>query len=186
MKMTPTSSITPSQLTPGWHPSFLFTITEEVTPTDWLMAKQSPTLYKWWAAVWESPEMIGRQHPEVQSGITSTKFTMRGRFQASNAYTWACQLLQRQLPAGAGVDWDEHLPLACRVKVTRQEGKDYIKIDDMEAWPEGTQYLSAVQGLLAQCRAEVEAATPPLVLPPPPVPAPAPPSPQAPQPGMQS
>src|SRR5262252_2824216 len=123
MKMTPTSTITPSHLTPGWHPGYLFTITEEVTPESWLMAKQSPTLYKWWVAVWETPEMIGRQAPEVQSGITSTKFTMKGRFQASNAYTWACQLLQRQLPAGAGVEWDEHLPLACRVKVSRQEGK---------------------------------------------------------------
>ena len=187
MKMMPTSTITPSKLTAGWHPGYLVTITEEATPADWVMAKQSPTLYKWWFAVWEAPGLIGQQEPEVQSGITSTKFAPKGRFQASKAYTWACQLLQRQLPVGAGVEWDEHVPLACRIKVSREAGKDYVKIEDVEAWPEGAQVLPTVQDLLQQLRTEIEATAPPL-------PEPAPPAngqPQAaqapaPAPGMQT
>jgi hypothetical protein len=162
MKMMPTSTITPSKLTAGWHPGYLLTITEEATPADWVMAKQSPTLFKWWFATWEAPGGIGGQDPEVQSGITSTKFAPKGRFQASKAYTWACQLLQRQLPVGAGVDWDEYIPLPCRIKVSREAGKDYIKIEDVEAWPDGTQALSTVKELLQQLRTEIETTAPPV------------------------
>jgi hypothetical protein len=185
VKMTPTSTITPSKLTAGWHPASLLDITEEATPADWVMAKQSPTLYRWWFATWEAPGLIGQQEPEVQSGITSTKFTPKGRFQASKAYSWSCQLLQRQLPAGAGVDWDEHLPLACRIKVSREAGKDYVKIEDVDAWPDGAQAFATVQALLQQLRAEIAATAPPLPEPAPPANGPEPAA-QAPAPGMQT
>jgi hypothetical protein len=200
MKMMPTSTITPSQLTPGRHPGYLGTITEEPTPPDWAMAKSSPTMYKWWLLIWETPELIGHQDPEVQSGITSTKLTPKGRFQASSAYTWSCQLLQcAQLPV-AGVDWDAHVPLPCRVKVGRIAGKDYIRVEDLEAWPEGAQYLPLLQAQLQQLRVEREAAAAvamaqrATMAPDPAVSAPAPeasapaPAPQVPtpQPGMQT
>src|SRR5438128_68345 len=98
MKMSGTSMITPSNLTAGWHPAIFVTVTTEATPSEWLMAKQSATLWRWWMAVWEVPGLIGRQKPEVQSGITSTKFAPKGRFQASKAYLWSCQLLNQQIP----------------------------------------------------------------------------------------
>jgi hypothetical protein len=197
MKMMPTSTIAPSQLSIGWHPGYLGAITEEPTPPEWVMFKQSPTHYKWWLFIWEAPELIGRQDPEVHSGITSVKLTPRGRFQASKAYTWTCQLLQRQLPVGVGVDWDDHVPLACRIKVSREAGKDFIKVDDLEAWPEGAQHLPLLQGRLQQLRVEREAAAavamaqgatmapdPAVSAPKAPAPSPAPQSP--PPPGMQS
>jgi hypothetical protein len=124
------------------------------------MFKQSPTLYRWYFAVWETPGLIAQQDPEVQNGITSAKFTPKGRFQASKAYTWTCQLLQRQFQGGAGVEWDDHFPLACRIKVGRDAGKDYIKIEDVEAWPEGAAALATLREQLQQLRADIEASAP--------------------------
>src|SRR5882672_3422258 len=66
--------VTPSNLTDGWHPAYLLHISEEATPGDWEMFKQSPMMYRWHFAAWESPAYL-QQEPEVQSGLTSTKFT---------------------------------------------------------------------------------------------------------------
>jgi hypothetical protein len=183
MQMTNTPPVNPSALTEGRHPGYLITITTEVTPPDWPMAKSSPQMYRWHFALWEVPGLIERQSPELQTGITSIKFAPKGKYQASKAYTWTTQLLGYQIAPGGSVDYDALFPVPCSVRVTREPGKDYIKIVDVEAWPEGAALLTdtlrmALTDLLAQ---------PPTPAPAPaPAPTPAPASAPAPQPGMQS
>jgi hypothetical protein len=189
MEMTNRPPVNPSALTEGWHPGYLIHISEEPTPPDWQMAKQSPTMYRWHFTVWEVPTLVDRQAPEVQSGLTSTKFSPKGRFQASKAYTWACQMLGRQIAPGETVNWETLYPVPCRLKVTRDPGKDYVKIVDVEAWTDGQQHLPTLATALAQARAALLAepaprlSTPPASPGTPPVP---PPTPQAPQPGLQT
>lgn len=176
MQMTNTPPINPSALSEGRHPGFLLKIAEEATPDGWVMKEKSPTMYRWYFALWEVPTLIPQQAPELQTGITSTKFSPKGKFQASKAYVWTCQLLGRHIQPGESVNYDPLFPLPCSVKVTRAPGKDFIKIIDVEGWPDGAQYLTepitqALRDLLAA------PSTPP--------PAPSV-QPLAPQPGMQS
>jgi hypothetical protein len=173
MQMTNRPPVNPSALTEGWHPGFLLHISEEATPADWQMAKQSPTMYRWHFCLWETPTLLERQAPEQQSGLTSTKFTPKGRFQASKAYVWTTQLLGRQIVPGESINYDTLYPLPCRVKVQRDPGKDYVKIVDVEAWNEGQQYLAGLQPALMQARRAL-LDTPAADVPPPaPQPAPA-------------
>jgi hypothetical protein len=186
MQMTNRPPVNPSALSEGWHPGFLIHISEEPTPADWQMAKQSPTMYRWHFVLWEIPTLIDRQAPEHQSGLTSAKFSPKGKFQASKAYTWTKQLLGRDIPPGQSVNWDALYPVPCRVKVERTPGKDFIKILDVEAWPEGQPFTQSMAEPLRLARAEAVAAPVPVIQPletPPAVP-PAPP--QSPPAGMQS
>jgi hypothetical protein len=181
------SPITPSNLSDGWHPAYLLHISEEATPGDWEMFKQSPTMYRWHFAAWETPTHL-TQEPEVQSGLTSTKFTPKSRYQASKAYTWACQLLGRTIASGESVDFDPLYPIPCRIKTSKDPGKDFIKITDVESWPEGQQPLPAMKDALLSLRGTILQQPPP-VIPPATAPAPAatpPPVPVPVTPGLQT
>lgn len=183
--MKTTSSITPSNLTDGWHPAYLLHISIEETPGDWAMFEKSPMMYRWHFAAWETPDHL-TQEPEVQAGLTSMKFSPKGRYQASKAYTWASQLLGRAIAVGESIDFDTLYPAPCRVKVVKEPGKDFIKVLDVEAWPEGQQHLPAIKEALLSLRATVMAQAPPVIPPVTPQPqAPAPP-PAPVQPGMQT
>lgn len=177
MQMKNTPPVNPSALTEGWHPGFLLHISEEPTPADWQMYAQSPTMWRWHVLLWEVPADIDSQAPEHQSGLTSTKFSPKGRYQASKAYTWATQLLRRQIGSGEAIEWDTLYPVPCRVKVERIPGKDFIKIVDVEAWSEGAPFLVTLAEPLRRARAEAVAMEPPVM---PPVPAPAPQAPPTP------
>jgi hypothetical protein len=147
MGYEPLSTNDKSVLTEGWHPAYLLAITDEVTPQGWKMAEQSPRMWRWHFAVWEVPTLIDRQAPEHQTAPSSQKFTPKGKQRASKAYAWTVALLQRQVQPGERVNLDPLMPLPCRVKVERNN--DYANIVDLEAWPEGTQYLTEAvkQGL---------------------------------------
>jgi hypothetical protein len=135
--MTNRPPVNPSSLSQGWHPEFLVHISEEITPADWKMKEKSPTMWRWYVLVWESPVTLQQgQAPEQQSGLTSAKFSPKGRYVASKAWTWTSQILGRQLATGETVDWDPLYPVPVRIKVSRDPGKDYIKIEDVEAWDE--------------------------------------------------
>jgi hypothetical protein len=128
--------------------------------------------------VWEHPTLIASQAPEHQSGLTSAKFSPKGRYQASKAYLWTKQLLGRDIPPGQSVNWDTLYPVPCRVKVERTPGKDFIKILDVEAWPDG-QPLTVQMAEPLRLAREFALFTPPPVIPPLDVPA-APPAAPAP------
>ena len=94
------------------------------------------------------------QHePEVQSGLTSTKFSPKGRYQASKAYLWACALLGRQIQTGELDYYDPLFPIPCRIKTTKEPGKDFVKVTDVESWPEGQQALAPSKDVLLGLRA---------------------------------
>ena len=158
MKMS-AQSVTASKLTNGRHPAFLINIDEEPTPLDWQMAQQSPMLWRWYVATWEHPGCIGQVEPEIQSAITSAKFSRPGKFPASNAYLWAQELLQRQIPVGEVIDWDALLPFPCTIKVEHPDGADYVRVGSFEAWPDGQPYLEQLRPLILQHRATTQRAS---------------------------
>src|SRR5262245_25744011 len=183
--MTNRPSAPPSNLRDGWPPAYLLHIAEEATPGDWQMHAQSPTMWRWHFAVWENPTTM-QQEPEVQSGLTSTKFSPKGRYQASKAYTWACALVGRTIQAGETIDYELLYPLPCRLKTVKDPGKDFVKITDVESWPEGGQALAPIKEALLGLRMTIMQQPPPPIPPVtthPPVPAPAP---EPPKPGMQT
>jgi hypothetical protein len=138
MSYEPKSYNDKSFLTDGWHPAFLLAITDEATPESWKMREQSPRMWRWNFAVWQTPEAVTQHQPERQSAPSSQKFTPKGRQPASKAYAWTSALLQRQIPPGERVNLDPMMPLPCRVKVMRNG--DYANILDLEPWPDGMQY----------------------------------------------
>ena len=129
-----------SALTDGWHPAFLLAITDEPTPESWKMYHASPRMWRWQFAVWAKPDDIAHLPPERQSAPSSQKFTPKGNQPASKAYAWTTALLQRQIPPGESVNLDPLMPLPCRVKV--QRNNEYANIIDLEAWTEGTPYVT--------------------------------------------
>lgn len=143
----PRSINDPSQLSEGWHPAYLMTIADEETPEQWAMRESSPRMWRWLFAVWESPQHVVQQTPELQSAPTSQKFTPGGRYQPSKAYTWTCTLLGRTVQAGESVSLDASLPLPCRLKIRRVNGQgqpiEFANIVDLEPWPEGHGLLTA-------------------------------------------
>lgn len=169
-----------SQLTPGWHPAFLMAIADEETPPDWQMAKQSPRLWRWQFAVWESPASM-RDAPEMQSTPTSQKFSPGGKYQASKAYVFTRKLLNRQIEAGEHVSLDPLMPLPCQVLISRTDKNgapiEYANITDLQAWPDGAAALTAEvrTNLASWLQAKQAAPTPPAPapVPPPTVPQPA-------------
>ena len=165
MEMRNKPQVIPSSLSDGWHPGFLIHISEEPTPPDWQMYQQSQTMWRWHFVVWQEPAVVTTQPPEMQSGLTSAKFSPKGRYQASKAYTWTKQILGRDIPPGQSVDWDTLYPAPCRVKVERQTGKDFIKVLDVEAWPDGGVVAQALTEPLTRARAEAIAAPPPVIPP---------------------
>ena len=121
-------------------------------------------MWRWHFAVWETPHQV-QQEPEVQSGLTSTKFSPKGRYQASKAYLWACALLGRQIQAGETIDYDPLFPLPCRIKTTKEPGKDFVKVTDVESWPEGQQALAPIKDALLGLRATILQQPPPVIPP---------------------
>jgi hypothetical protein len=152
MKMSVQSFLPPSRLTPGRHPAFLVHLDEEPTPPSWEMAKKWPTLWRWYLAVWEHPDLIGQREPEIQTAITSPSFTPKGKFQASTAYTWTQDILQKQIQPGVTIDWDDLVPYPCTCKIERVPDKDYVKVKDLEAWGDGNVHLPGLRALLMQHR----------------------------------
>ena len=187
--MTNRPSAPPSNLSDGWHPAYLLHISEEATPGDWQMHAQSPMMWRWHFSVWETPNAMHRE-PEVQSGLTSAKFSPKGRYQASKAYLWACALLGRQIQAGESIDYDPLFPLPCRIKTTKEPGKDFVKVTDVESWPEGQPALAPIKDALLSLRAIILQQPPPVIPPAAPQPAAATPAPSQPPapvaPGMQT
>lgn len=175
-----------SELSEGWHPGYLICISDEETPATWKMAAQSPRMWKWHFALWEMPSLINRQPPEHQSAPSSQKFTPRGTQPASKAYSWTAALLGRQIQPGERVNLDPMMPIPCRCKVERSRNRqEYVNVIDVEAWQEGTQYLTpefrAELASIMQPKAPTQpqnAYTPPPVT--------QQPTSQPPQPGMQS
>ena len=165
MEMRNRPAVNPSALTDGWHPGFLIHISEEPTPPDWQMFKQSPTMWRWHFLVWEIPTLIDRQAPEQQSGLTSTKFAPKGKFQASKSYVWTKQLLGRDIPRASPSSGTRSTPSRAASKSSARPGKDFIKILDVEAWPEGQPFTVSMAEPLRLARAEAMA-TPPPVIPP--------------------
>jgi hypothetical protein len=159
MKMSVKPLSNTSQLTAGRHPAFLIHVDEEPTPTDWQMAGKSPTMWRWYVAVWENPDRIGQVEPEIQTAITSATFTPKGKFPASTAYLWTQEMLQRQIPVGEEIDWDSLVPYPCTCKIERIDGKDYVRVKDLEAWPDGQQYLPSLRALLLQHKAAAQRAS---------------------------
>lgn len=165
MEMSARPPVNPSALSEGWHPGFLIHISEEPTPPDWQMYQQSQTMWRWHFVLWQEPAAVMTQAPETQSGLTSAKFSPKGRYQASKAYTWAKQILGRDIPPGQSVTWDTLYPVPCRVKVERQAGKDFIKVLDVEGWSDGAVVAQTLTEPLARARAEAIAAPAPVIPP---------------------
>lgn len=122
-------------------------IADEETPTQWKMAMQSPRMWRWIFAVWESPAHVSQGPPELQSSPSSQKFSPGGKFQASKAYVFTRKLLNRPIETGEHVNLDPLMPLPCQVLITRtdQNGApiEYANITDLQAWPQGVQVLTA-------------------------------------------
>lgn len=129
-----------SALSEGWKPAFLLAISEEDTPAQWQMAKQSPRMWRWHFSVWEVPTLIDRQSPEHQTAPSSKTFSPGGKYQPSKAYLWTKELLGRDIQPGERVSLDPLMPIPCRVKIRRKD--DYANIVDLERWPEGTALLT--------------------------------------------
>ena len=136
-----------SALTEGWKPAFLLAISDEETPPQWQMAKQSPRMWRWHFSVWEVSTLIGRQAPEHQTAPSSKTFSPGGKFQPSKAYLWTKELLGRDIQSGERVSLDPLMPITCRVKIRRNN--EYANIVDLERWPDGTAQLTP------ECRANL-------------------------------
>jgi hypothetical protein len=175
----------PSQLSEGWHPSFLVDITIEDTPQDWERFKRSPKQWRWWVATWDTAADITRAAPEAQSTTTSTIFSPGGgKFDPSTCYRWHAELLGRRPAKGEHVNLNPMLPLPCRVKISRTDKNgqpsEYAKILDLERWPDGQALLTPdLRDKLATWYRMKSAtnAPPPQASPAPPLPPPAPASP---------
>jgi hypothetical protein len=154
----------PSALSDGWHPAYLLHISEEATPDDWQMHDQSPRMWRWSFATWESPQTM-QSEPEVQSSLTSTKFSPKSRFPASKSYLWACALLGRVIQRGETVSFDSLDPLPCRIKTEKRAEGDFIKVLELEPWPEGAQLLPSLKAMLLQLREQVRQQPPPVIPP---------------------
>src|SRR4029450_11305267 len=66
--------------------------------------------------------------------------------------TWAQEVLQRQIQPGVDIEWDDLVPYPCTCKIERIPDKDYVKVKDLEAWPDGNVYLPGLRALLMQHR----------------------------------
>jgi hypothetical protein len=186
---TPQSINDPSQLSEGWHPAMLIAILDEETPAGWEMAKTSARMWRWCFAVWQHPDIMTTQHPELQSSPTSQKFSSGGKYQPSKAYVWTCQLLGKTIQPGESVDLDPLMPLPCllEVKRTNKLGQpvEYATITNLRPWPEGAQMLTPdFTGRLSTWWT-MKQATPPPAAPPTPQPQYHQPQWQPPQPGPQ-
>lgn len=141
-----------SSLTDGRHPAFLVEITEEPIPPTWksykkeLSAEQNMQ-YRWHFVVYESPGAIdANRAPERQTAVSSKAFSPKGKLRdgtsrpASKAFSWTCELLNRQIQPGERVNLDPILPIPCSVKVERNG--EYANILDLERWPDGARYVT--------------------------------------------
>ena len=175
---TPQTINDKSLLSSAWHPAMLMQIADEETPAGWQMAAQSPRLWRWKFAVWESPVHLTTTPPEAQSTVTSQKFSPGGKFQASKAFVFTRKLLGREIQPGECIDLDSLLPLPCQVLITRTDKNgapiEYANITDLQAWDEGQAVLTpelrsqlATWLQMKQAPAPQQTAPPAAVAPPP-------------------
>lgn len=164
----------PSQLSSGAHYGFLLDIQSAPKNPKWKNYDTHPNVWRWFFALWERQEDIGRTTPELQSKDTEQKFSParqgpQGLLSASTAYEWTKELLGRDIPRGEHVSLAPLLPIPVRVRIERAE--QYARIKYLERWPEGTPQLSPgfKDNLAAWFRLKQEGATQPT---PSPVPAP--------------
>src|SRR5262245_6145046 len=95
IKAAKASAAEPTNLMPGIHPAFLLAMTDEVTPEDWLMAKQgNPRMFAWHFAIYQSAAGIGREIPEYVLGYSTQKATFGGK-RMSKLYEWTTTLIGR-------------------------------------------------------------------------------------------
>src|SRR5215468_10778909 len=128
-----------SNLNPGDHPAFLMAILDEDTPETWTMYQQSPRMWRWHFAIYSSEAALGQEVPELQSTVSSQKFSPPVKnFSASKAYRFVKALLNRDIPRAETVDLDPLLPLPCRVIVSRKDKDgnpiEFANIDDLNHW----------------------------------------------------
>jgi hypothetical protein len=153
MKAAKASTGEPSNLTEGVHMAFLLAITDDPTPEEWPMFKNSPRMYSWHFAVYQTPNSVGREIPEYVVGLSSQTFSYGGK-RSSKAYDWTVTLLGRSLALGESVDLDPMMPLPCQVAISKknaaQEPTDFAKITQLYGWPDGAAWLqnaAFVEGL---------------------------------------
>jgi hypothetical protein len=153
MKTAKASTGEPSNLTEGIHMAFLLAITDDPTPEDWPMFKNSPRMYVWHFAVYQTPNSVGREIPEYLTGLSSQTFSYGGK-RSSKAYDWTVKLLGRSLALGESVDLDPMMPLPCQVAISKKNASgetiDFAKITELYAWPDGASWLqnaAFVEGL---------------------------------------
>lgn len=143
-----------SQLDEGWHPAALVAIDEEDANPLWDSVQKYqadnhtdavPRMWRWKFALWDTVADLSSSVPEMASKVTSKKFSPGGRYQASTAYVWTKNLLNRPPQPGEAIDLWAMLPLACMVKVgrTNKDGEliEYANIENVRAWPEGQQHF---------------------------------------------
>lgn len=144
MKAAKAATGEPSNLTEGIHMAFLLAITDEPTPEEWPMFKNSPRMYVWHMAVYQTPHSVGREVPEYLTGLSSQTFSYGGK-RSSKAYDWTVTLLGRSLAVGESVDLDPLMPLPCQVAISKKNARgesiDFAKITDLYAWEEGQAVL---------------------------------------------
>jgi len=179
-----------SNLNPGDHPAFLMAILDEETPETWTMYQQSPRMWRWHFAVYSSDAALGQEVPELQSTVSSQKFSPPVKnYSASKAYRFVKAILNRDIPRAETVDLDPMMPIPCRVIVSRKDSQgeaiEFANIDDVNHWASGP-VTPAFAQYLRQWYAEKTRQTPPPQAPPAPqafAPAPAPAPAQQPLPG---
>lgn len=154
MKFQQSTTITPSSLSHGWHPGYILRIVEEDKPS-FFTQSTNPKVWAWYCAIWQLNSQVETQEPEVQIAYCSPKFSPGGGTNKENgqpiaptkSYEWVTGLLGRPLAKGEQPDIPDGFP--CRVKIARQDGKDYVKIVDFEPWPEAPkEWPGSVQKLM--------------------------------------
>ena len=153
MKAAKASTGEPSNLTEGIHMAFLLAITDDPTPEEWPMFKNSPRMFTWHMAVYQTPNSVGREIPEYLTGLSSQTFSYGGK-RTSKAYDWTVKLLGRSLALGESIDLDPMMPMPCQVAISKKNAsgesdrlcQDYgaLRLARRRAW---LQNAAFVEGL---------------------------------------
>ena len=141
MQFTPktTPNIVPSDLSHGWHPGYILRVVEEPKPDYFTLPSKYNTVWAWHCAIWQSSRDVGIRDPEVHVVYCSPIFSKGGGkgkdgtpMSPSKAYTWVSSLLGRALRQDETPEVKDGTP--ARIKVQREEGRDWIRIVDFEPW----------------------------------------------------
>ena len=85
-----------------------------------------------------TPAVLARWNPKFSPRLPRPSSRRPGKFPASNAYLWAQELLQRQIPVGEVIDWDALLPFPCTIKVEHPGDADYVRVGALKPGPMGS------------------------------------------------